>query len=115
MRSGTYYISLCLTGIRSRGRGIRSRSRGIGGRSRGIGSRGRGICGLGGIGGRGIGLVSRVDRGALEGHISNKASLVGGSVSGGLQAAIRESNGEGPSNVSWNYISLIRNLRVYSR
>jgi hypothetical protein len=91
------FISLCLTSIRSRGRDIRS-----GGRD--IGSRGRGISRLRGIGSRGIGLLSRVDRGALKGHISNKAGLIGGSVSGGLDTAIRESNGVGPSNVAFkNY------------
>ena len=88
-----HIISLCLTSIR--GRGIRSRSRHIR-------SRGRGISRLGGIGSRGISLLSRVDWGALEAHISNKASLVGGSVSGGLETAIGESDGVGPSNVACN-------------
>ena len=84
-------ISLCLTSIRSRG--IRSGSRHIRSRSRSIGR-------LGGIGSRGISLLSRVDWGALEGHISNKASIIGGSVSGGLEAAIWESDGVGPGNVA---------------
>ena len=59
-------------------------------------------CRCRGIGSRGISLFSRVDWGALEAHISNKASLVGGSVSGGLETAIGESDGVGPSNVACN-------------
>jgi hypothetical protein len=81
---------------------IRSRGRDIGSGGRGIGSWGRGVGGLGSIGSRGIRLLSGVHWGALKGHISDKAALVGGSVAGGLEAAIRESNGVGPSNVAWN-------------
>jgi hypothetical protein len=91
-------ISLCLTSIRSRGRDIRS-----GGRD--IGSRGRGISRLRSIGSRGIGLLSRVDRGALKDHISNKAGIIGGSVLGGLDTAIRQSNGVGPSNVTFKKLN----------
>jgi hypothetical protein len=90
--------------IGSRGRDIGSRGGCVRSRGRDVGSwgRGRGVGGLGSIGSRGIRLLSGVDRGALEGHISNKATLVGGSVASGLEAAIGESNGVGPSNVAWN-------------
>jgi hypothetical protein len=86
--------------IGSRGRDIGSRGRCVGSRGRDVGSWGRGVGGLGSIGSRGIRLLSGVDRGALKGHISNKATLVGGSVAGGLEAAIGESNGVGPGNIA---------------
>jgi hypothetical protein len=103
-RSGIAHIRRSLTSIR--GRGIGSRSWDIGSRSRDIRSRGRhnrsrGIGRLGSIGSRGIGLLSRVDRGALEDHISNKAGIIGGSILGGLDTTIRQSNGVGPSNVTF--------------
>jgi len=47
-----------------------------------------------------------VDRGALIGHLSNKAIVVVSSVDGGLDTAIREGNGEGASNFSLSILSL---------
>ena len=101
MRSGKCVVSLGLTSIGSRSIGSRGiRSRGIGSRSRDIGCRSRGIGWLGSIRCRGVWLLSRVDWGALEGHISDEASIVGGSVFGGLETAIRESNGVRPGNIA---------------
>merc|ERR1719347_2459064 len=50
--------------------------------------------------------LRRIDRGALIGHLSNKAVVVVSSVGGGLDTAIRESNGEGASNLSLSILSL---------
>ena len=47
-----------------------------------------------------------VDRGALIGHLSNKAIVVVSSVGGGLDPAIRKSNGERSGNFALSILSL---------
>ena len=47
-----------------------------------------------------------VDRGTLIGHLSNKSIVVVSSVGGGLDPAIRKSNGERSSNFALGILSL---------
>merc|ERR1711913_218748 len=47
-----------------------------------------------------------VDRGALIGHLSNKSIVVISSVGGGLDSAIRKSNGERASNLALSILGL---------
>ena len=75
----------------------------VGGRLRGI-HRLRGVVG-GGLGSISLGL--RVVGSSLVGHISNKPSLMGGSVAGGLHSAIGKSDGEGASNITVLILGLL--------
>ena len=47
-----------------------------------------------------------IDRGTLIGHLSNKSIVVVSSVGGGLDPAIRKSNGERSSNFALSILSL---------
>jgi hypothetical protein len=47
-----------------------------------------------------------VDRGTFIGHLSNKSIVVVSSVGGGLDSAIRKSNGVGSSNFALSILSL---------
>merc|ERR1719175_276922 len=69
-----------------------------------VGSRLGGMIG-GGLGGISLGL--RVVRSSLVSHISNKSSLMGGSVAGGLHSAIGKSDGEGASNITILILGLL--------
>merc|ERR1711962_814673 len=61
----------------------------------------RGVDGMGNNGSvSNNGLGFGVDRGSLIGDLSNKSKVVVSMVGGGLDSAIRESNGVGSSNVS---------------